>query len=270
MSTWLFTYGSSTDPDHFAEDFGKPEAFAAASVADHRLAFVNYREAFGGGTSAIVPAPGAEAIGVAYRITPEQHAKLAKADPDYALQPIRARIGGEIVEAEVLLPRTIHGFASPTDAYMARIRYGLTGFYPIAQVDAVIRAALDRRWLFDGLPAQWAAEAEPRMEYGTLFRRLLPWKGGVRTPWGGAVATIAPGTASELFPHDEEELAFVLSGSGRLRLNAHERALGQGDLIYFEPECEHVVTNDQGEEPLVVLFLWWGGADGVAWAGRKI
>lgn len=64
MSTWLFTYGSSTDPDHFAEDFGKPEAFAAASVADHRLAFVNYREAFGGGTSAIVPAPGAEAIGV--------------------------------------------------------------------------------------------------------------------------------------------------------------------------------------------------------------
>ncbi|NWP15478.1 hypothetical protein GZA09_27235, partial [Escherichia coli] len=44
----------------------------------------------------------------------------------------------------------------------------------------------------------------------------------------------------------------------------------QGDLIYFEPECEHVVTNDQGEEPLVVLFLWWGGADGVAWAGRKI
>ncbi|WP_164159361.1 cupin domain-containing protein, partial [Stenotrophomonas maltophilia] len=76
----------------------------------------------------------------------------------------------------------------------------------------------------------------------------------MRTPWGGAVATIAPGTASELFPHDEEELAFVLSGSGRLRLNAHERALGQGDLIYFEPECEHVVTNDQGEEPLVVLF----------------
>lgn len=270
MSSWFFSYGSSTDPEHFVEEMGPVAAAVPARVAGHRLTFVNYRESFGGGTSAIVPAPDGFAIGTAYRIDADQRARLAIADPDYHLVPLTATIDGAETPCEVLVPRAVQGFAAPTDAYLARIRYGLSHFYPLAEVDPYLRAALERRWLFSGVPAQWMADAAPRREYNSLFRRLLPWRGVVRTPWGGAMATIDPGDSTDLFPHDEEELALVVAGSGRLALNGAERPLAEGDLIYFEPESAHVVTNTHPEAPLKVLFLWWGGKDGVHWAGRRI
>ncbi len=270
MGSWLFTYGSSTAPDHFIEEMGSVETVRPARVDGYRLTFVNYRGAFGGGTSAIIPAAEGHTIGTAYRINDEQRSRLSVADPDYGLVPISAVIDGIAETAEVLVPHAIHDFAVPTDAYLARIRYGLSYFYSITEVDAYLRRALEREWLFTGVPAQWMTDARPRREYNSLFRRLLPWKGTVRTPWGGAMATISPGDATDLFPHDEEELALVVAGQGELRLNTQLRPLTEGDLIYFEPGCEHVVTNTSPSDDLKVLFLWWGGQDGEMWAGHKI
>ena len=98
------------------------------------------------------------------------------------------------------------------------------------------------------------------MEYGTLFRRLLRGRGR------RARARAAPSPPSRrarpagVPARRGRATAFVLSGSGRLRLNARMSARARrGDISSIsDPECEHVVTSDQGEEPLVVLFLWWG------------
>lgn len=269
MSSWFFSYGTSADPDHLAKEIGEVAESKPGTILDHRLTFANEREAFGGGTSCIVPAPGQHVIGVLHRVTDAQMAILATLDATYGLVDKSAETDAGPVAVQVLLPRTIGAFAAPADVYVGHIRAALSAFYRIGQVDAHLKQALERDAIFTSIVAQWAAEAKPNHEYNTLFRRLLPWDGLVRTPWGGAWATIDPGEASELFPHDEEEIAIVVSGEGEMRVDADIRLIRKGDVVYFQPDCEHVVTNT-AQTPLEVLFFWWGGRDGTLWAGRKI
>ncbi|MGO4711411.1 cupin domain-containing protein [Bradyrhizobium sp. 2TAF24] len=269
MSSWFFSYGTSADPSHVATEIGPVAESIPATIPDHRLTFANYRAEWGGGTSCIVPAPGLDVIGVMHKVSDDQVALLSNADPTYALVDKTARTAAGTVDVKVLLPITIGEFAAPADSYVGKVRSGLSAYYPIDRIDAHLKQALQRDALFDSMVAQWVNESAPQREYNTLFRRLLPWRGMVRTPWGGAWATIDPGDASELYKHDEEEIAIVVAGEGELRVDSNTRPIRKGDVVYFEPYCEHVVTNTSSEA-LEVLFFWWGGRDGTMWAGRPI
>jgi Cupin domain len=269
MSSWFFSYGTSADPKHLATEIGPIEDSRPGLIADHRLTFANYRSEWGGGTSCIVPARGQQVLGVLHAISSDQRERLAHADPTYGLVAKQARCAEGSVDVDVLLPHEIGEFAPPADDYVGKIRASLTAYYAVEQVDAYLKQALRRDTIFTSMVAQWADQASPKLEYNTLFRRLLPWHGMVRTPWGGAWATIAPGDASELYKHDEEEIAIVVGGAGEIRVDSEVRTIKKGDVVYFQPYCEHVVTNTSSES-LEVLFFWWGGRDSPMWAGRPL
>lgn len=269
MTTWFFSYGSSTDPKLFEEEVGPVARAVPATIPGHRLAFADYRPEWGGGTSCILPSPDHQVIGTAYLLSDDQLASLGDHDPAYGFVDKTAEIEKASTPVKVLLPRSVGAFAAPSDAYVARIRAGLSAFYPIAEVDDYLKEALGRGAIFTSIVAQWADEAQARQEYNSLFRRLFPWKNMVRTPWGGAWATVSPQQSTELFVHDEEEIAIVVAGAGKLRVDDETRPVRKGDVVYFQPYCEHVVTNTS-EQNLELLFLWWGGRDGSLWAGARI
>ena len=53
---------------------------------------------------------------------------------------------------------------------------------------------------------------------------------------------------------------FIVRGEGELRLDDETRRVGQGDTIFITPFGEHSLTND-GDDELVFLTIWWGGAE---------
>ena len=69
---------------------------------------------------------------------------------------------------------------------------------------------------------------------------------------------LAPGQVScpYHFHHAEEELFYVLEGTGRLRYGGEERRVGAGDVIGCPtgPEGAHQLVND-GDAPLIYLAV---------------
>lgn len=270
IKAWYFSYGISTSPERFQEEIGPVEIYRPATIRDHKLFFANYNEEWGGGTSCIVPQPGSDVLGTAYLVTQAQLDAMHAGGGGYQWSDKYATIGDVPVPVRLLLPEVIGDFAAPSDSYVAKIREGLSYHYRMIEIDAYLRAALGRQQLFRSMKARWSSEAEYPVEYNIGFRRLFPWKGVVRAPWGGAWAAIEPGTETQLYVHDEEEAAFVIAGVGEVRVDDETRPIKKGDVIYFPPDCEHVVRNTDGERPLEVLFIWWGGTDGALWGGVRV
>jgi mannose-6-phosphate isomerase-like protein (cupin superfamily) len=62
-----------------------------------------------------------------------------------------------------------------------------------------------------------------------------------------------PGTATADLSHSVEELAFVVSGSGVIRLESGEVPVRAGQALYVPAEVWHTVVNS-GSEDLVMVF----------------
>jgi mannose-6-phosphate isomerase-like protein (cupin superfamily) len=62
-----------------------------------------------------------------------------------------------------------------------------------------------------------------------------------------------PGTATADLSHSVEELAFVVSGSGVIRLESGEVPVQAGQALYVPAEVWHTVVNS-GSEDLVMVF----------------
>jgi quercetin dioxygenase-like cupin family protein len=97
-------------------------------------------------------------------------------------------------------------------------------------------------------------------EYNVRGKRLFPWDGLDEPEWGGAWVVVDPGTTSTPHSHDENEMFFIVRGEGELRLDDETRRVGPGDTIFITPFGEHSLTND-GDDELVFLTIWWGGAE---------
>ena len=68
------------------------------------------------------------------------------------------------------------------------------------------------------------------------------------------VSKFGPGVVTASLIHDEEELAYVLKGKGKLRMaDGSEVAYEAGDGIYIPPGLAHSVVND-GEEDVEMVF----------------
>lgn len=64
-----------------------------------------------------------------------------------------------------------------------------------------------------------------------------------------------PGTVLPLVKHEKEEVAIVLEGKGRLKLNERTIAYQSGDALHIPAGVWHAVIND-GDEDVVMVFCF--------------
>ena len=66
-------------------------------------------------------------------------------------------------------------------------------------------------------------------------------------------SVFTPGTELQAVKHETEEVAYVVSGSGELRLDDEAIPFGEGDALHMPAGVWHAVANT-GEEPVVMVF----------------
>lgn len=69
-----------------------------------------------------------------------------------------------------------------------------------------------------------------------------------------AIARLAPGKDIEAHLDPMEEIYFVLSGSGEMRVGEEARQVGPGDATWIPVGSAHALLNN-GQEDLVVLVI---------------
>ncbi|WP_327284140.1 MULTISPECIES: cupin domain-containing protein [unclassified Streptomyces] len=100
--------------------------------------------------------------------------------------------------------------------------------------------------------------------YNVSGRRIFPWPEAVEEPnWGGAWVDVAPGATSTPHDHDENEMFFIVEGSGVMRIGDETRRVRAGETVFITPFQDHDLTND-GDVRLRFVTIWWGGSDAVA------
>ncbi len=62
------------------------------------------------------------------------------------------------------------------------------------------------------------------------------------------------GTSTPKNPHNEEEIYYVISGSGKIRVGDDTHHVEPGDMVYVEPALEHDFFDIT--EDLVVLIIF--------------
>jgi quercetin dioxygenase-like cupin family protein len=93
------------------------------------------------------------------------------------------------------------------------------------------------------------ADVEPvQLPRGSWSRMLAK---GERSSLGYSVFT--PGTALQSVCHDTEEVAYVVAGSGELRLDDEAVRVAEGDALTIPAGIWHAVVNT-GTEDMVMVF----------------
>ncbi len=64
-----------------------------------------------------------------------------------------------------------------------------------------------------------------------------------------------PGSVTSPVSHQVEELAFVVSGTGELRLDDGVVSYGPGDALFIPANTWHVVANN-GKEDVIMIFTF--------------
>ena len=59
-------------------------------------------------------------------------------------------------------------------------------------------------------------------------------------------------------PHDEDEVYYVLEGSGRVRVEGQERSVGPGSILYVRATQEHSFFEIDEDMTLLVFFASGG------------
>jgi quercetin dioxygenase-like cupin family protein len=97
-------------------------------------------------------------------------------------------------------------------------------------------------------------DVEPiELPQGSWSRMVLTDKtlSGNRASLGYSVFT--PGTVTALVAHETEEVAYVLSGSGELRLEEESVPFSAGEGLHVPAGVWHAVANT-GEDDVVMVF----------------
>ena len=63
---------------------------------------------------------------------------------------------------------------------------------------------------------------------------------------------------------EQEELYFIVSGSGEACLGEERRSLSAGQAAYIPPRVFHQLTNT-GDEPLIMIYVYAPGGDVAHW-----
>jgi putative monooxygenase len=89
---------------------------------------------------------------------------------------------------------------------------------------------------------------------GSWSRLLLTGDGVGAAPTLGC-SSFAPGTATVMLSHATEELAYVMSGTGELRLGDAAVPYAAGQALYIPAGVWHAVANT-GDEPVTMVFAF--------------
>jgi len=68
------------------------------------------------------------------------------------------------------------------------------------------------------------------------------------------VYSLRTGATDLQSPHDEDEVYFVVSGRGRVRLAEEERVIGPGSVLYVKATSEHSFFEIDEDITMVVFF----------------
>jgi len=98
------------------------------------------------------------------------------------------------------------------------------------------------------------ADVEPVQLAGGSWSRVLVAAETV----GGNISALGysvfkPGTSTADLSHAVEELAYIVSGSGVIRLEAEDVPVAAGQALYVPAKIWHTVMNP-GEQDLVMVF----------------
>ena len=97
-----------------------------------------------------------------------------------------------------------------------------------------------------------ASEIEQLASSGAPYREFL------RVPaLSCGVYKLPAGSEDLQAPHDEDEVYFVVSGRGRLRIDGEEHEVGRGSILYVQATAEH--TFFQVEEDITLLVFFASG-----------
>jgi quercetin dioxygenase-like cupin family protein len=88
---------------------------------------------------------------------------------------------------------------------------------------------------------------------GSWSRMLVTGErvGGTSSSIGYSV--FKPGSATTSVSHETEEVAYVVSGSGRLDTDDGEVRFTSGDALHITPGIWHAVVNDSDEDVVMVF-----------------
>ncbi len=98
-----------------------------------------------------------------------------------------------------------------------------------------------------------ASEVNAQQTSGQPYREFL------RVPSLSCGVYSLPAGASDLqSPHDEDEVYYVLSGSGRLKVGGEEQSIGAGSVLYVRATSEHSFFEVDEDITLLVFFASGG------------
>ena len=98
-----------------------------------------------------------------------------------------------------------------------------------------------------------AEEIAKRQQAGHPYREFL------RVPSLSCGVYHLPAGATDLqSPHDEDEVYYVLSGSGRLQVGGEEQSIGPGSVLYVQATSEHSFFEIDEDITLLVFFASGG------------
>jgi quercetin dioxygenase-like cupin family protein len=96
-------------------------------------------------------------------------------------------------------------------------------------------------------------DVEPiELPRGSWSRMLVT---GARTGSASSLgySVFTPGTVTGSVKHETEEVAYVVAGSGELRLDGDAVGFAAGQALHIEPGVWHAVANT-GDEDVVMVF----------------
>ena len=90
--------------------------------------------------------------------------------------------------------------------------------------------------------------------HGSQLRPLIDRTTAPVSQCSLAEETLPPGKTVLRHHHEViEEIYYILSGTGRMRLGEDERIVGSGDAIFIPRETPHELTNT-GSEPMRIIL----------------
>jgi mannose-6-phosphate isomerase-like protein (cupin superfamily) len=98
-----------------------------------------------------------------------------------------------------------------------------------------------------------SAEIQSQQRSGRPYREFL------RVPaLSCGIYSLPAGAADLQSPHDEDEVYYVLSGSGRVEVDGAEQRVGPGSILYVEATSEHSFFEIDEDITLLVFFASGG------------
>lgn len=86
----------------------------------------------------------------------------------------------------------------------------------------------------------------PKDSYWVDFMKVRHMEAGV--------LRLSPGEEDTQGPHDEDELYFVVEGSGRIDVGKEDRAISRGSIVFVPAHVPHHFYGNADE--LVVLYVF--------------